>query len=180
MYIIKMSKRIINILMEVLIMTKKELELFELGNEFNDKVMREFGLDITDDDYLYWMDDNSVITLKERYIKYCEEINPLLGHDEIQLNLLENARLIESLAYVYLKKRINNPIVSISQDVIKGSNRGHFVLSYEKLGKVENLRSDPFLNDSVRVFNLITKINHTEHLYDFSKYDIPIKRDYNK
>lgn len=153
---------------------------FDLSDEFNLKVMREFGLDVSAEGYIYWMDTEEIIQLKDKYIKYCEEDNPILAHNEIEMNLLSNARLMETLAYSYLKRRINNEIVAISQDVIRGSNRGHFVLSYMKDGQVMKLSSDPFINDSVRVFNLITKINHTEHLYTEAckRWDIPVKREY--
>ena len=49
-------------------------------------------------------------------------------------------------------------------------------MNYEKDGKVLSIKSSPFKNESVRVFNLICKINKTEHLYDFDEMDIVIEK----
>ena len=56
-------------------------------------------------------------------------------------------------------------------------SKGTFVLSYLKNGKIENIKSDAFVNESVRVFNLICKITKRTHLYDFESMDIIIEKD---
>ena len=61
--------------------------------------------------------------------------------------------------------------------VIKQGAKGVFAMSYIKNGKTECIKSDPFMNESVRVFNLICKITKRTHLYDFNDMDIIIERD---
>jgi hypothetical protein len=165
-------------------MTKQEKErklaeqMLELKIDFNDICMREMGLDITDNDYLYIMDSNTIIQIKEKFIKYSEYEFPILKHNEIDLNLIENPRLMETLTYMYLANRLVSSIkiVSISQSPIMGTNKGCCILSYEKNGEIKELRSDAYTNESIRIFNLICKVNKTDHLYDFDKYDVPINK----
>lgn len=153
-------------------------EMLELKIDFNDICMREMGLDINDMSFLYIMDTLEVIQIKEKYVKYSEEQYPMLRRNEIDLNLIENARLMETLTYSYLIRMLVSTIkiVSISQNPIKGTDKGMCVLSYEKNGEIKEIRSDGFKNESVRIFNLICKINKTDHLYDFNRYDVVIAK----
>lgn len=165
-------------------MTKQEKErklaeqMLELKIDFNDVCMREMGLGINDDDYVYIMDTMTLLQIKEKFIKYSEDQYPMLRRNEIDLNLIENPRLMETLTYMYLANRLVSSIriVSISQNPIAGSRKGNCVLSYEKLGEIKEIRSDGFENESVRIFNLICKINKTDHLYDFNKFDVAIQK----
>ena len=165
-------------------MTKQEKErklaeqMLELKIDFNDVCMREIGLGINDDDYVYIMDTMTLVQIKEKFIKYSEDQYPMLRRNEIDLNLIENPRLMETLTYMYLANRLVSTIriVSISQNPIAGSRKGNCVLSYEKLGEIKEIRSDGFENESVRIFNLICKINKTEHLYDFNKFDVSVQK----
>lgn len=158
-------------------MAKKKINLLKLKLIFNDAFMRETGLDIDDNDHIYDMEKEEVLQIKERFIKYCDYEFPILNHNEIDLNLIENARLTETLALKYFTDHINNKIVSLDQSLIPGSSdKGYFIMNYEKDGKVLSIRSDPFKNESVRVFNLICKINKTEHLYDFNEMDVVIEK----
>ena len=155
---------------------KKQKEMFRLKLIFNDAFMRETGLDIDDNDHIYDMEKQSILQIKEKYLKYCDYEFPVLNHDEIDFNLIENPKLCETLALIWLTDHINNEIVSLDQCLIPGSSKGYFVMSYLKDGKVENMRSDAFLNESVRVFNLICKILKRDHLYDFNSMDVEIER----
>lgn len=159
---------------------KSKQNLFELKLRFNDIMMQELGLDITDDDYVYDIESESILQISEKYIKYFEFENPIPRHNEIELNLLENPRLSETLVIPYLSKycEAKNIIFhSVSQNPIEGSKKGQFVLSYMTGGLVKDFKSDEFVNESVRIFNLICKINKTTHFYDFEKFDIEIKKD---
>ena len=165
-------------------MTKQEKamklaeQMLELKIDFNDICMREMGLGTNDDDYVYIMDTMTLVQIKEKFIKYSEDQYPMLRRNEIDLNLIENPRLMETLTYMYLANRLVSTIriVSISQNPIAGSRKGNCVLSYEKLGEIKEIRSDGFENESVRIFNLICKINKTEHLYDFNKFDVSVQK----
>lgn len=159
---------------------KKKQEEFRLMLMFNDIFMRETGLDIDDRDYVFDIDKDTAIVIGDKYLKYRDYEYPVLGPNEIDFNLLENPKLCETIANVWLHDHISNTILSIDQCVFPGSDRGEFVMSYIKNDRVENIKSDPFINESVRVFNLICKITKREHLYDFKMFDIVIERNNKK
>ena len=72
---------------------------------FNDICMREYGLDITEeDDYVYDIDTESIFSFKEKFIKYCEDFNPYLKPNEVEFNLLENSRMMEAIFAGFLVK----------------------------------------------------------------------------
>ena len=56
-------------------MSIRESTLLKLKIGFNDIVMRELGLDITEDDHIYDMDTNTIIQINEKFIKYCKELD---------------------------------------------------------------------------------------------------------
>ena len=156
---------------------KKKNELFKLMLIFNDAFMRETGLDIDDNDHVWNMETDSALVINEKFLKYRDYEFPVLNGNEIDFNLLENPKLCESIANMWLHDNINNEILSLDQCIIPGSSKGTFVLSYIKNGKTEHIKSDPFLNESVRVFNLICKITKRTHLYDFDVMDVVIEKD---
>ena len=78
---------------------------------------------------------------------------------------------------VQFRKWCKNDIVSLDQCSIPGSSKGKFVMSYIKGDRTESIESDAFVNESVRVFNLICKIVKRTHLYDFDSMDIIIEKD---
>lgn len=160
-------------------MAKKKVNLFDLKVRFNDVVMRELGLDTTDDDYLYNVDTESILQIKEKFIKYVDNEYFILKPNEIELNLIENPRLMELLSIPFLNdlcKRSNVVFQSINQCPITGTDKGIFVLSYIKNGTITDFKSDAFVNESVRIFNLICKVNRTCNLYKFDEFDIKIER----
>lgn len=143
---------------------------------FNDICMREMGLDITDDGRLYDMDTTTILQYNEKFIKYIEDEYTLVGPNEIELNLLENSRIMQTLMGLYLDKysrRVGINITSYySSSKVKGE-RGYMAFtSIDGYGRNMETRSDIFLNESVRMFSLICKVNSTTHLYDLSRFDI--------
>lgn len=156
--------------------TKKEEQLFKTMLIFNDAFMRETGLDIDDNDHVYSMETESVIAVNGKFLRYRDYEYPVNRADEIDFNLIENPKLCEQIANAWLHNHINNQILSLDQCSIPGSSKGMFVMSYVKEGRTENIKSDPFTNESVRVFNLLCKILKRTHLYDFESMDIPIER----
>lgn len=160
-------------------MTKKQKEqlIFKTTLIFNDAFMRETGLDIDDNDHVYNMETDSALVIRDKFLKYRDYEYPVLNANEIDFNLLENPKLCETIANMWLHDHISNDILSLDQCIIPGSSKGTFVLSYIKNGKTENIKSDAFVNESVRVFNLICKITKRTHLYDFESMDIIIEKD---
>ena len=160
---------------------KQVRNLLELKINFNDISMREMSLDIDDENHIYDMDTESIYQIKEKFIKYSEDEYPLLNHDEIDMNLIENPRLMEILFGMWVVKwgaRKGYEVTSYYQSIIRGSQEGIFVVTYVNTnGEVNELKSDKFINESVRIFNLISKMNHTNRMYDLSKFDIEIRRD---
>lgn len=160
-------------------MAKKKVNLFDLKVRFNDVVMRELGLDTTEEDYLYNVDTESILQIKEKYIKYIEDEYFVLKSNEIEFNVIENPRLMELLSIPFfnnLCERSGVIFQSINQCPISGTDKGIFVLSYIKDGKITDFKSDAFVNESVRIFNLICKTNRTCNLYKFDEFDIKIER----
>lgn len=161
-------------------MAKKKIT-FDLKVRFNDVVMREIGLDITDDeDYLYDIDSESILQIKGKYIKYFSEDYIILKHNEIEMNLIENPRLTELLVLPFINNycdRIGVTFQSFSQSTIDKSNdNGIFSMTYIEDGKAKTISSDPYINESVRIFNLVCKINKTTNLYNFDNFNIKIER----
>ena len=108
----------------------KKINMLELKINFNDVCMRELGLDIDDNNHIYDMDTESIYKMKDRFIKYSEDEYPVLAHDEIDLNLIENPRLMEILFGTWIIKWKNSRIArgqniqdisSFYQSAIRGS-----------------------------------------------------------
>ena len=163
----------------------KKINMLELKINFNDVCMRELGLDIDDNNHIYDMDTESIYKMKDRFIKYSEDEYPVLAHDEIDLNLIENPRLMEILFGTWIIKWKNSRIArgqniqdisSFYQSAIRGSSKGFFVVTYIENGESKEIKSGTFVNESVRILHLITILNHTSHYYDFDKFDIEIPR----
>ena len=147
---------------------KKE-SLLEFKVNFNDITMRELGLDIDENNHVYNIDTESIYQIKEKFIKYSDEEYPVIRANEMDMNLIENPRLMEILFGIYITdwcKRKSYEFTSYYQSTIRGSNKGFFVVTYSVNGETDEIKSDVFVNESVRIFNLITKINHTTHMYD--------------
>ena len=162
---------------------KKEQQTLELKIEFNDIVLREFGLGLDDDDHVVDLDTETIYQISERFIKYSEDKIPILSTNEIDLNLIENPRLMEILFGMWANKweaRNQNQVkvTSYYQSAMRGSKKGFFVMTYLCNGLTKELKSDVFINESVRIFNLVCKINHTDHLYndEINRFDIEIIR----
>ena len=83
-------------------MAKKKIDYFDLKVRFNDVMMRELGIGIVEDDdhyldYLYDIDTGNILQIKEKFIKYCDYEYPVIKFNEIEMNLIENPRLTETL-----------------------------------------------------------------------------------
>lgn len=160
-------------------MPKREMPLYELKIAFNDIVLRELGLSIDEDDHVCDDEAKTVLTIKNSYLKYSDEEYPIINHGEIELNLLDNPHLMEILFGVWVKRRAESKglkIVSFYQSSIRGTNRAQFVVNYEQPdSSISENKSDLFVNESVRILNLICKLNHTDHLYSFKEFDIDFK-----
>ena len=162
-------------------MKKRVIPFYELKIGFNDIALRELGLSIDDDDHVCDDEAETVLTIKDSYLKYSDEEYPIMNHNEIELNLLENPHLMEILFGIWVKRRAERKglqIVSFYQSSIRGTSRAQFIVNYEQPdSSISESKSDLFVNESVRILNLICKLNHTDHLYDFKMFDIDLKKD---
>ena len=161
-------------------MPGKVINMTEIKINFNDIVMRELGLDVDEEDHIYDMDTESIYKVKDKFIKYSEDEYPVIGHNEIDMNLIENPRLMEILFGMWIvkwAKRKNVEVTSFSQNAIRGSNDGFFNMTYVKNGESKEMKSGVFINESLRIFNLICILNHRDHMYDVSQFNIEIKKD---
>ena len=72
---------------------------------FNDFCIRELKLDVSDDDRLCRIDetDNSITLIKynDKFLKCPDEYTIIRG-DELELNLLKNVRIMDSLLSSFL------------------------------------------------------------------------------
>lgn len=149
---------------------EREQELFELRVQFNDYVLRELGLDIDDDNYVYDIEREQILQINGKFIKYTELITDsqyINKNKEIELNCIENAGLTEILAVRYIKyfcEKLGISLQSVSQECVNGDN-GYFSLAYISGGNILHKDSDCFTNESLRIFNLVCKLNKTERLY---------------
>lgn len=164
-------------------MTMKEtVNLLDIDTKvnFNDIVMREMGLDIDENDHLYDMETEYLYKVKEKFIRYSEEEYPILYNNEIDMNLIENPKLMEILFGLWIEKwgkRNNYKITSFSQISLKGSKNGFFNITYvNNKGEIKEIKSNIFINESLRIFNLICILNHRPKMYDFSRFNIEIIR----
>ena len=160
----------------------KEEQQHEIKIDFNNIVLREFKLGLDDYDHLYDKETDSIYQISERYIKYSEDMVPMLHANEIDFNVIENPRLMEILFGMWVSKweqRNGTKVTSYYQSAIRGSKKGFFVLTYLVDGATKEFKSDVFVNESMRIFNLVCKLNHTDHLYDrdiLNRLDIEIIR----
>ena len=145
---------------------------------FNDFCIRELKLDVSDDDRLCRIDetDNSITLIKynDKFLKCPDEYTIIRG-DELELNLLKNVRIMDSLLSSFLndyQQRVGIEITSVFQSTHDKGATGYCGFKYIQNGKIKEQKSDDFINESLRMFNLITKLNHTSHLYDFKMFDI--------
>lgn len=153
---------------------KKKVITDELRIRFNDICMRELSLDITEDDKVFDMDTNTIIVYKDKYLKYYNGPYDKIRSNEIRFNLLENSNLLLVVFSVFLEKYSQAEGVYISsyyQSAMKGEN-GYAAFCKEINGGSEEIHSDLFINESVRILNLICKVNGTTNRYDFDMFDI--------
>lgn len=158
----------------------KKMTLAQIKINFNDIVMRELGLDADDDGHVYDIETDSAITIKDKFIKHPEDEYPVIGYNEIDMNLIENSRMTEMLFSNWVRRRAAKKgleITSMYHTSINGSIKGIFVVTYVGPdGMTNESKSDVFVNESVRIFNLICKLRHTCHLYDLTPFDIEIEK----
>ena len=111
----------------------KEEQMHEIKIDFNNIVLREFKLGLDDYDHLYDKETDSIYQISERFIKYSEDMIPILHTNEIDFNVIENPRLMEILFGMWVNKweqRNAAKVTSYYQTAIRGSKKGFFVLTY--------------------------------------------------
>lgn len=154
---------------------KRREELTDLKINFNSICIRELGLDYDEETNLvYEIDGKKILQYREKFMEYSEMYSPLLRPDRMEFNLLENCRLFDILFARYLDKyasRNGLTISSIYTTNIPASTRGYYAFTILQNGKSIEYASDPYVNESIRLLNLLTKINKSTHLYDFEKFD---------
>ena len=154
---------------------KKDIITQDLKCAFNDFCMRELKLDITDDDKVFYIDTNEILKYNDKFLKYPEDEYTIIRPDEIEFNLLKNSRIMDSLLSRFLDEyqhRVGIEITSVFQSTPHTGVDGYCAFTYLQNGKNVEYRSDNFKNESVRMFNLVTKLNNTSHLYDFEQFDV--------
>lgn len=156
---------------------KQNIITLDLKISFNDICMREMGLDVTDDDkmYLYHVDTETILKYNEKFLKYPEDEYTLFRSDEIELNLLRNSRIMDSLVSRYLHDFLmmkNIEITAFYHSTAERGKMGYCAFTYMLNGASEEYKSKEFKNESVRMLYLVCRLNKSTHLYDFNMFDI--------
>ena len=157
-------------------------ELNEAKVCFTDIFLQEMGFEVTEDDLIYDPVMDGVIQFKEKLFKYFDGDSLYLRHNEIEFNLLENPKLMAIIFSNTFIPRYNSDndkgieIESFYQSTPRGAIKGYacVVLKSEDGKPNEEIKSDKFINESVRILNLMAKLNGTSHWYDLDKIDIDI------
>lgn len=153
---------------------KKEITI-DMQIHFNDIAMREMHLDYDEDTLrVYDEDTESLLMYGDKFIKYREDESLILRSDELELNLIKNVRIMDTLANNYIMKyamRNNIDVNGVFQVGNRGT-KGYALFTYIENGVTKEYKSDIFINESVRMLNLITKLNKSSHLYNFEELDI--------
>lgn len=148
----------------------------ELKLLFNERCMREFKLDCDEDTGLLCdYDTEELFYYNEKYIKVPEDDTIYLEQNEIELDFIRNPRLMEIFVKRFLEQyqaRTGIYVNSTYQSTSTLGERGYYAISYLQNGVTREFASDMFFNESVRMFNLVCKLNNTAHMYDFNTFDI--------
>lgn len=153
-------------------------ELYEAKLRFNDMFLREAKLGTTEEDgYVYDYNTNDILTIKGKPIKYCEYELPRAN--EIDLNLIENPRLASTLAVPYINNRcamFGYQFYGVSHSISNGSKKGYYTVTYKDANsnELKSFSSSLYVNESIRIFDVICRLNDTIHLYtnELAKMDL--------
>lgn len=163
-----------------MVKTVKKSESFDLRMMFNDLCLRELDLDYTEENYIYDIESDSILQIKDKFIRYIDIEGVIPKGNEIELNLLENARLMETISLKFLDRWAGTHgyvIEVLSQDKLPNTSKGVFTITYNDNNTVKQISSNPYYNESVRIIDIICGINGTSHLYDLDEFDVSIERD---
>ena len=147
---------------------------------FNDIAIRELDLEVDENsNRIYEVGDGTINLLQynDRFLKYYEGPNTIVRQNEMELNLLDNNRLMQILFGRFIVKysAIHNlEVLSyyLTNNNTMANNPGQFVCTVEVAKKCTNIESDYFVNESVRILNLICKLNGTDNRYNFKELDM--------
>lgn len=153
---------------------KNEITL-DMQINFNDIAMRELGLDYDEDTFrVYDIDSESLLQYNQKFLVYKDYDSPSLKADELELNLIRNVRIMDTLANNFIMKYAMRNGIDVNGVFQVGNKgvKGYTLFTYIENGVTKEYRSDMFINESVRTLNLIAKLNKSSHLYDFNEFDI--------
>lgn len=161
-------------------------EYLNIKISFNDYCMREMGFGLDDNDHLVDEDIETILRFKEKYIVYNDiTLDPYVRGDEIDMNLLENYKLMELLFQAFITKYIVTHPMDVRgflQRTVNGTDKVVFSLMYldPSTNLIKHYESNSYRNGCVSIFNLVCKLVEREHIYDFDKLDIIIDKDLRK
>lgn len=161
----------------------------DLREIFNDVCLREMGLDLTKEDLVYDIESNTVLQFDGLYLKYCPSKYTIINQSiETRFNLIENPKLMTMLASMYCTNVINKrgyKVLGLNQYITNQQNySGYVALAVEPRSvvtyngqiagyiRMQDIRSDVFINESVRLLSLVCKVNGTGDMYDLSALDV--------
>lgn len=162
---------------------KKQREEFvsnitdELRIRFNQFCTTELGFDIDEQtERLYDLDTDELVVINEKFIKdYEGEYSDIRYYaNDTKLLLLDNAGLLTALFMIYLGKFNGTmDVLTFQHSTSTKGDSGKFSCTIKGVNGInEIIESDSFMNESVRIFNIICKINKTVMRYNFKEFDV--------
>lgn len=155
---------------------------------FNDVCLREMNLDLTTDDLVYDVETESLLQCDGLFLKYCPSKYTIINKNkETRFDLIENPKLMTILTSVYCERQLNKrgiKILGLNQYITdKNTGYGYVSLSLEAMKHltyngeiagtwiVNDINSDNYINETVRLLSLVTKINGTDKMYSLEALD---------
>lgn len=144
---------------------------------FNDICMEEMNLGIDDNDRVYDETTMSLLLFREKYLRYVDEEYVRYRPDEIEFDMLSTARIMQFITGFYINWFASQNGINITSvyQYNNSDGTGCAAYSYLENNVVKTFSSDSYFNESVRLLNLICKMNGTAHFYDFNKFDLVVK-----
>ena len=159
--------------------TITEQRAISLRMAFNDIALNELNLEVDENSSrIYELGDGTMNLLQynDRFLKYYEGPTTIVRANEMELNLINNVKLMQILFGRFINKYAMEHNLNVLSYFSTTNNTlanspGQFVCTIEVAKKCNNIESDYFINESVRILNLICKLNGTDGRYNFKELD---------
>lgn len=161
----------------------------ELREAFNDVCLREMNLGLTKEDLVYDIESNTIVQIDGLFLRYCDSKYTIINQaTEARFDLIDNSKFMSMLVSHYCTRELNKrncKVLGINQYITNNNTyRGYVSLTIEPApvmtyngepvgyACIKDIRSDEYINESVRLLSLVCKVNETDSMYDLSRLDV--------